>query len=261
MTPSEPDPKQQREAKTDIAMIADIPIKGLKPEQIQAKLKQNISAFHKAAVRRYDFLKFDFREVKVFKEDPGKCIFMIDVTDPRDALRTQQLLVNLWNEIAWSDKNITNAIMALLTTEGQDARIQAGEKVWASDEDGLLYAFHLCYDQADECRDAVRDVLNTLLASPSARQDKFLKLFMLAWCSDDEFLSQLGLDLLALRSKHGDFYDPTAKTAAREIGLKANELGGLDAMRRLYNAVEWVVGSEAAHGLTFAWSRVGGWMV
>ncbi len=153
-------------------------------------------------------------------------------------------------------------LKALRNAQSREEIIQAGEAVWAEGERGLLYILRWCYPRAAEASQAVGPLLNKLLICPSKNQDQFLKLFMLVWCGEDEELAKLGVALVALQHKYGNFNDfspPEARAAAREIGQKASEIGSIKAMQKLYKAVEKIIGTDAAYGLTFAWNKVGGW--
>jgi hypothetical protein len=156
-------------------------------------------------------------------------------------------------------RELDYAIKKLLIARTTEEAKIAGEEIWAAGEPGILYALTTCYPMSRTCRDAVRDFLNRLLACPSAKHDEFVKLFMLVWCANED-LSKLALELFAIHQKYRDFYDPEAKAAARQVGQRAADLGGIEAMRKLYDALDWLLGTDGAYGLTFAFSHVGGWM-
>jgi len=96
-------------SKTDIAMIVDIRTEGRTRQQIDAQLRQKISGFHKEASRRYKPLGYNLRRVEVFEKDPGKCIIITDTVESEEALRLQELLTELWNQIAWPDASNPSA--------------------------------------------------------------------------------------------------------------------------------------------------------
>ncbi len=90
---------------TDIAMIADIPTEGRTREQIEAQLRQKINGFHKEALRRYKSLGYSLKKAKVLEKEPGMCVLTTEVVESADAMKLQELMTELWNQVARPDES------------------------------------------------------------------------------------------------------------------------------------------------------------
>jgi len=163
---------------------------------------------------------------------------------------------------------ISNALADLLADTSSDVRSAAVHAIWEtatdSDPDSNRVAFimrilrdeiqrtgfvsHMSSEEAMQALELLRN------AQPSRRND-FNKWMIYAWCGSDEDSAEYGYSLLDIYSKHTSFLG-IAKEGTRQVGA---EIGGLDAMRAIHEAIELTLGGAAARELEAAWNGIGQW--
>jgi hypothetical protein len=84
---------------TEIALMVEIPIRGLSPAQATEKIKQKANAFHVAAHTRYARDGYNMKNVTLFPNEPGRATLHIRVPS-HAALRLEKLLWELWEQTA-----------------------------------------------------------------------------------------------------------------------------------------------------------------
>ena len=164
--------------------------------------------------------------------------------------------------------DITNALADLLADPSSEVRSAAATVIWerADDpdpdknsvaftirilRDEILRTGHVSHMSSEEAAQALVLLRN---AQP-ARRDDFNKWLMYAWCRSDEELAEYGYNLLDIYSKHKSFLG-AAKEATRQVGT---EIGNINAMQVIHQAIQPTLGSTAGRELEACWSGIGQW--
>jgi hypothetical protein len=88
---------------TDIVILADIPVEGRSPQQVDAQLRQKIHGFCTEVSTRLAAQGLTIKKATILTAEPGKCSLTIGLANPERTLEAQRLLVDLWNSKAWTD--------------------------------------------------------------------------------------------------------------------------------------------------------------